>query len=338
MNYIFQIFISLLLIFIIIHLCKKKNFLLNASGDKHQKFLSYYNIPLAGGLVLFLLSSTFINIKKFEIYFFFILMFLIGLFSDLKIITSTFIRFILQSIIIFVIIYLSNIFVDNTDIIYLDFLLNNIFFKYIFTLFCILIIVNGSNFIDGINTLNLGYFIIIILNLTFLNNENLILSQVLDLYNLLIIMILLYGFNFFNKLYLGDSGAYFIGLIFSIFLIDFYNQNENLSSIYIVNLLWYPAFENLFSIIRKIKFSKSPVKPDTNHFHHLLYQFFKKLKLPNDKKNTLTGLTINFYNIFCITVASNFKFNTQVQIMIILLNIFVYIIIYSKFFSKYKKY
>ena len=59
---------------------------------------------------------------------------------------------------------------------------------------------------------------------------------------------------FFNKLYLGDSGSYLLGLLFAIYLIDTYQINDSMSSLFIISLLWYPAFENLFSILRKIKF------------------------------------------------------------------------------------
>ena len=69
------------------------------------------------------------------------------------------------------------------------------------------------------------------------------------------ILFILYILNFLNKIYLGDNGAYLIGLIFSICLIDFYNDNHtSISPFFIVLLLWYPAFENLFSILRKINF------------------------------------------------------------------------------------
>ena len=52
---------------------------------------------------------------------------------------------------------------------------------------------------------------------------------------------------------MGDSGAYILGLFFGFTLIHFSNDNIDISPIYILVLLWYPAFENLFSILRKLK-------------------------------------------------------------------------------------
>ena len=43
--------------------------------------------------------------------------------------------------------------------------------------------------------------------------------------------------------------------------------------------LWYPCFENLFSIIRKFNFKKSPISPDNKHLHQLLFIFLKKNEL-----------------------------------------------------------
>ena len=131
-----------------------------------------------------------------------------------------------------------------------------------FTLFCLMILINGTNFIDGLNGLVLTYYlmiIFIIFNLklfeySFLNNSGVILIMMILIYLIL--------FNIFNQLYLGDSGSYLIGFFFGYFLLQIYENNQLISPYFIALLLWYPAFEILFSIIRKIKFKKSPFKPD----------------------------------------------------------------------------
>ena len=65
-------------------------------------------------------------------------------------------------------------------------------------------------------------------------------------------MSFLFILNLFNFLYLGDSGSYLIGFLCGYFLIDINSLNPLISPYFIALLLWYPAFENLFSIIRKI--------------------------------------------------------------------------------------
>ena len=57
--------------------------------------------------------------------------------------------------------------------------------------------------------------------------------------------------NFFGKLLTGDGGAYLISFITGYFLIDLANSSERVSPYFVACLLWYPAYENLFSIIRK---------------------------------------------------------------------------------------
>ena len=58
-------------------------------------------------------------------------------------------------------------------------------------------------------------------------------------------------------------------------MIDLNNNNYFISPYFIALLLWYPAFENLFSIIRKRIVKKDPLKPDNLHFHQLLFNFFE---------------------------------------------------------------
>ena len=70
------------------------------------------------------------------------------------------------------------------------------------------------------------------------------------------LLFVLYLFNFFNQLYLGDSGSHILGLIFSFIVISFYKLDQLVSPYYIILLLWYPCFENLFSILRKFRFNK----------------------------------------------------------------------------------
>jgi UDP-N-acetylmuramyl pentapeptide phosphotransferase/UDP-N-acetylglucosamine-1-phosphate transferase len=57
----------------------------------------------------------------------------------------------------------------TTRINFLDFALSNYYINIFFTIFCILIVVNGANLIDGLNGLVLGYFFIVFFFLFKLN-------------------------------------------------------------------------------------------------------------------------------------------------------------------------
>ena len=65
---------------------------------------------------------------------------------------------------------------------YLSSLLENNIISVIFVVLCLLVLINGSNFIDGLNGLQIGYYLIIIVILLkngFLNFVNLSATEVL---------------------------------------------------------------------------------------------------------------------------------------------------------------
>jgi len=218
---------------------------------------------------------------------------------------------------------------------FLDTLLNNYFFNIFFVSFCILIVINGTNFIDGLNGLVLLYFssillILIIsdLNIYFFNNEFFLIQLVIIFFFILIL-------NLLNKVYLGDSGSYLIGFVFGFQLIQIYLNNQYISPFFIVLLLWYPCFENLFSILRKNRFKKSPINPDTKHLHQLLFYFLNK-KFNFKKKlisNGLTSIVINIYNFLIFLIGLNFISKTNVQVILILVNLIMYLILYYQLFK-----
>ena len=332
--YIFPIFV-IVISFLLIFLCNKNSFLMSRVGNIHQEFTGNSNTPLIGGTIIFF-SMIFLNFFEFNsIFFYLTIMFLIEFLSDLKKLNSPMLRLLLQLVLIILCVYSSNIILNETRVNFLDYLLGNYLFSIIFTTFCILIIINGSNFIDGINSLAIGYFIIISLVLLLLENSGFIIPFSFPLYSIILCLIILYIFNLFNKLYLGDSGAYLLGFLFSLELINFYLQNNNVSPFFIILLLWYPAFENLFSILRKANLKKSPIVPDTNHLHQLIFLHFRRKNYPFLKANNITGISINIYNGIIMMAAITNPSHSQLQITLIIVNLFVYTFFYMRLF-KYK--
>ena len=254
---------------------KKTNFF-NSEKFPHQNFTSKnFVLPIGGYLIIiFFILFGFENIDISFIYI--LIIFLIGALSDLKKFNSPKYRLIAQSLIIIVFIVYFDMKIISTRITFLDYFLKNYYLSIFFIAFCFLVLMNGTNFIDGLNGLVILYFLIIILilNLSGINFELKNNNFFID--NILPILIILLILNIFNKIYLGDSGSYLIGFLFSYYLISIYEQNQIISPFFIILLLWYPCFENLFSILRKQKFKKSAVEPDTKHFHQLLYFFFTK--------------------------------------------------------------
>ncbi len=328
-----DILIFLLITIFLTFLSRKLNLLPNFTGENHQYFLKEKKIPLIGG-ILFLISSINLFYEKNLIFCFIILtIFIIGFLSDNRIINSPKIRIFFQSLVIFIAVYSLDIQISSTRISILDKLIDIKIFGIIFCVFCLMILINGSNFVDGLNGLLLGYCLIILFILA--KSDLLYLIQIeedLLLFFFLSIVIMLF-FNFFNLFYLGDGGSYSIGLVLGFLLISIYNFSNNISPFFIILLLWYPCFENLFSILRKNKFKNSPIVADDKHFHQLLFFYIKKRFLKNTLfSNNCSSILINFYNLLVMLIATSDIYSSNFQTLLITINILVYCIIYRYLF------
>ena len=335
MHLIIYFFSCTIIIFFLSKLSKKNNFFLNQTGEIHQTFTSSLKIPLLGGLFIFVSVLPLFWLSNIKILIFLSLILSLGICSDLKFIKSVNKRLFLQVVIILGFVLFYELKILDTRISLLDVLLSFSIFNFFFVTFCILIVINGSNFLDGLNTLLVGYYLIIIfiINILILNKGIIFIN--LEFFNyFLIILSLLYLLNFFNILFLGDSGSYILGFMFSILLIDLYSINTHISPFFIVLLLWYPCYENLFSIIRKIIFNRSSVKPDSNHLHQLIFHFIKKkMNFSHIKSNLTSSNLINLYNLIIFIFSINFVSNTKIMIKFILFNLLVYTVLYIFLFN-----
>ena len=334
-----ELILIIFLCTLILLLFKKYKIFKNITKDHHQNF-TYKELILPIGGYFLTTSILILNFSKVNSELIYLLLiFITGCLSDLKKFNSPKFRLFVQSAIILLFVYQFEIELSSTRLEFLDYLLTNIYFNVFFVSFCILIVINGTNFIDGLNGLVLIYYLCISfiilnsgLNIQIFGNEN-FLSQ------LIIILLFLLLLNNFNKLYLGDSGSYLIGFLFATILLRIYLSNQYISPFFIILLLWYPCFENLFSIIRKYRYKKSPIKPDTNHLHQLLFYYLnKKIKFKNKLIcNNFSSVVINFYNLAVFLLGFNQLTKTNVQVVLILFNILIYLTIYSKLFKfRYK--
>jgi UDP-N-acetylmuramyl pentapeptide phosphotransferase/UDP-N-acetylglucosamine-1-phosphate transferase len=318
------LFATLLINFIF----KKKKFAYDSKSYSFHKKLTSNNtqVPLSGGLI-FLFILIFSDYLFSEYFFFIFFIFLIGFLSDLNILTSAKIKILIQIFIIFLYIFFSSNYINSIRINFYDTTNNFFILKIIFTLFCLLILINGSNFIDGINSLSLGYFLIVVLNIIFLSNKTAIQADNIQL--IFVGLLILYLFNFFEKLYLGDGGIYSLSFFIGIYLITISNNNNIISPYYFALLLWYPAFENLFSILRRFFYNESYFKPDNRHLHQILFlSLKKKFRYKLSILNSATGIIICIYNFFIFYFSAIFYTSTKYSIIFIIINCFVYCTVY----------
>ena len=324
--------LSIILIFIIIFFFQKKQKIyLNKSHQNHKKLINLDGRPIIGGIFLIIVIIFFTSFSlSFKIASSAI--FLLGVFSDINILSSPFKRLFLQTL--FITIYLLNskeLIIDLRSEYLNDILSENIYISLLFTSFCILILINGTNFIDGLNGLVTIYYLFVLFAIIYLS-QNLSLNINSSSIKLLFLSLLIFLFlNSFSKALLGDSGAYLIGFFIGIILINFQKDNPSISPYFIAVLLWYPAYENLFSILRKKLMKINPSKPDNLHLHQLIYL---KLKLYFSSANILSSTLINSYNLFIFILSVNFYNDTVKLLFIILVNIALYTLTYVLIYKK----
>jgi len=330
-----QLLITLLTTLVINFLLIKFNLLLDLEGKFEHKSLAKSKkiVPLSGGLVLFALFNYF----YYQDYILFISSFLIlflGLCSDIDFLRSPKIRIFIQTCILFFFISSSKLYFTDLRADVLDFMLNIYLLGLFFNIFCYLVLINGTNLIDGLNSIVLGYYISITFILFIICSEYTLIIDVEFLKTITSILIIIYLLNLFGKVFMGDSGSYLLSFIFGVFLIKFYVQNPSISPYFIMCLLWYPAFENLFSIFRKSLNKISFQKPDNKHLHQYIYIFLeKKFKFKKEITNSITGNIIVFYNLVYFLMIKDYYFYTTGLILSVIVNIFIYISTYY-FLSK----
>jgi len=148
-------------------------------------------------------------------------------------------------------------------------------FKIPFLLLAIGLLINATNYIDGIDGLLLIFFLSCLIYYIFLIDDietrNLLkFFAIASFLNL--ILNLLPSKNKF-KVFSGDSGSLFIGFFISFITIELYSS-FNIHPAILIWPLWYPVYDFLFVSINRLINKKSIFKPDNTHLHHLIYKKF----------------------------------------------------------------
>ncbi len=328
--------LSLLFIF------KKFNLLIdNIDFSDHKKIGAQNKSPIILGGIYLTFSMVFLapdiyNFLKIIC----ILTLLLGLSSDRNYLSNPLIRLILQILILFIFIYYENLNIRSVSINFFDSFLSIKIVNIFFTLFCFAILMNGSNFLDGLNGLLSGYYLIVLGSLIYLNFSSEEIKLVhYDLINLIFMIILIFFIlNIFGLIYLGDSGSYVISMIIGYLLIKESQNNLNISPYYIVLLLWYPAFENLFSLVRRSYKKKNISEADKLHLHQLIFRYLKQKKIINEKViNSSTALLILICNLPLFVVANINYSHTKTLVFVIFLYVIFYLFFYIYLISFFRK-
>lgn len=146
--------------------------------------------------------------------------------------------------------------------------------SFIFTLLAVGGIAHAMNIIDGINGLSGGVCVLMLASIAT------VAMSVGDtmIFNACVVMggsVL--GFLLLNYpkglIFAGDAGAYLMGFVVAELAVMLTHRNSEVSPWFPLLLLFYPAWETLFSAYRR-KFirGRSPGAPDALHMHTLVYR------------------------------------------------------------------
>jgi len=321
-----------------VFLCRKFDLIVDYKLEKHKRFSSKSKSNSIGGILLssFFVYQFFIGTLNNLLFFLLAFILIIGFMSDIKKLNSVSLRFAAQVLLIIFFITFLDFRIYETKIDFVNQLLQNNFINIIFVTFCLMVLMNGSNFIDGLNGLLIKYFLIVYL-VIFYKFSNLANVDSVFLVNLIIILSLLLFLNLFGFIYMGDSGAYMLSLFTGIYLIIFFNTNSSISPYLAILLLWYPCFELLFSMIRRSRQKLKAYKPDNYHLHQFIYKQIKKKMSSNSDllAHFFTSFLINSYNLIIFIISLNYIYNSEILILILVINIALYLLIYSFFKKKY---
>ena len=152
-----------------------------------------------------------------------------------------------------------------------------IFISYILTYFTIVVIINATNLIDGVDGLagSLSLISTLLFGTWFYVNGDLSYSLIAFTLAGSIVAFLYYNFNP-AKIFMGDAGSLMLGLINAILVIRFINLAPTAvnfaapaSPAVGFGLLLIPLMDTLRVFCIRLSQKRSPFFPDRNHIHHL---------------------------------------------------------------------
>lgn len=253
-------------------------------------------VPLTGGVILvfniiILLLLLYFNLPESNLYNIFlshsdliiffisiIVFFLIGFIDD-KYEIPAIKKFLLMIILItLILIFSDNLLIKEIRISFVQNIYNLPFFLSVFwTLLCFLLFINAINMFDGINYQVAIYSIF--LSLFFILNNYFFIFFLTISIALMFFLIL----NHKNKSFLGDSGSYLLGFIFSYFFVKFYNSDNLIYTDQIFLFMIIPGLDLMRLFIYRIYKGNFPFTPDRDHLHYILLEknnlFITNLKI-----------------------------------------------------------
>jgi len=271
------LFISFLLTLSIIFIHNKYKFGSDFISSRKVHNLSTSRlggIAVASSFLISLFLEAQTNLFDVYIDLILIFFFVFVLIEDVKGILKPSVR--LSAIIVcsFLLVSKLDLSISNLGVPILDAFLENLTISIVFTVISLSLLANGFNLIDGFNGLVTGFSIMVLTILMMVANE-VSEPEIYFLCNTLLMSVLgFFVLNFpFGKIFLGDAGAYFLGLTAGVLALLLAQRTETISYWFVLALFIYPVYELVFSMIRrKLNEKTKTSQADDLHLHHLIYK------------------------------------------------------------------
>lgn len=138
---------------------------------------------------------------------------------------------------------------------------------------CVFILINAVNYQDGMDGMAGGTTVISLIGFIILS---IVLGNSLGFIVSLISITAILGFLVFNfppaKIFMGDSGAYFLGFILAVLIMIFLKPYDFSGAFGLMFILGLPLFDGVFTNIRRLFRKKSIFLGDRAHFFDRLHQ------------------------------------------------------------------
>jgi len=245
--------------------------------------------PTLGGLAIFagliISLSLWIDIQILKEFQFIvaalIVLFFIGIKDDILIIAPI-TKFIGQLIAAFIIVVLADIRLTNLHG-FFDIFEIGYYWSVSLSLFVILVIINGFNFIDGIDGLSASIGIITAGAFGYWFFKSSHYQYVMISFSLMAALFAFFLFNVFgkkNKIFMGDTGSLIIGLILSILVIEFNEFNIDKTKPFAITpapavsfgVIIIPLLDTMRVIFIRLLTGKPLMQADKKHLHHQLLE------------------------------------------------------------------
>lgn len=146
--------------------------------------------------------------------------------------------------------------------------------SYVLTIMWIYFVTNAINLLDGLDGLASSVSIVSLLTLAITTYFFSLSIRIAFLTMLVLLAAAMLGFLPFNwykaKIYLGDTGALFIGFMYATLTVTNLKNASFFSMIVPIILYIVPLFDTSYAIFRRLMTGRSMIERDEDHVHHRL--------------------------------------------------------------------